>query len=82
MNKVLVTICVPLIEKKFDVYIPINKKIAYIKILLESVMPDLSEGNFRSVLSILYNKTTGIEYNEDILVKDSDIRNGTQLLLL
>lgn len=82
MNKVLITIFVPLIERQFDVYVPISKRIGYVKILLEEAMLELSDGNFRSTLSALYNKKTGSEYDDNVVVQNSDIHNGSKLILL
>ena len=34
-NKILICLYIPLIEKKYDLYIPINKKVGTIKKLIE-----------------------------------------------
>ena len=42
-NKILVEIEIPSIEKRYDVFIPINKKVGTIKILLEQALIELTD---------------------------------------
>lgn len=82
-NKILVTIKVPEILEEYDVYIPINKRIGNIIMLLNNAINELSKGEFEiSKTNKLYNATTKERYNKDILLIDTNIRNGTQLILL
>lgn len=83
MNKVLVTVSVPLIEQEYNVWIPINKTIGMVKLLMEKVIIELSDNNFKSIgNNRLYNSITHTLYEDNLFVKDSDIRNGTKLVLL
>lgn len=83
MNKVSVSVFVPLIEQEYDLFIPINKTIGVVKQLVEKAIVELSDGNFKSNGDTkLYNKLTNQVYDGAIFVKDSNIRNGTQLILL
>ena len=82
-NKVLVNINVPEIDKNFDVYLPINKKIGNIIILLNKLINELTDGEFTlSKDNRLYNLTTKELYTSDILLANTNIRNGTLLVLL
>ena len=77
-NKVLVNINVPEIDKNFDVYLPINKKIGNIIILLNKLINELTDGEFTlSKDNRLYNLTTKELYTSDILLANTNIRNGT-----
>ena len=83
MNKVLICVFVPLIEKEYDVYIPVNKKVGYIKKLLIKSIIELSENNYKvSENIVLSNKTTSYVYKDDEYIIDTDIRNGTKLVIL
>ena len=42
-NKILIEVEIPLIEKKYDVFIPINKKVGTIKLLLEQALVELTD---------------------------------------
>lgn len=82
-NKVLVHINVPEIDEEFDIYIPINKKIGNILILLNKAINELSNGVLPiSNSNVLYNCFTGERYRYDSVLIDTNIRNGTRLVLL
>lgn len=82
-NKILVELVVPTMEEKYDVYIPINKKIGNITILLAKVVAELSGGYYKqSEYNGLYNGDTGEKYPIDLLVRNSDIRNGSRIILM
>ena len=76
-NKVLVEVIVPEIEAVYDIYLPINKRIGNIIMLLNKTVSELTNG-----YTALYNKDTSVKYNPSSLVYDTDIRNGTSLILL
>lgn len=82
-NKVLIVLGVPSIEMTYEVFIPINKSISTIIELLKSAINDLSEGYFPIDGKFrLYNKNDGTVYNEEMIVYDTNIRNGTKLILI
>lgn len=83
MSKVLVCVYVPLMEKEFDVYIPVNKKISFIKKLLVKSICELSNNNYKFNGNVkLSNKITNYVYNEDEYVINTDIRNGSKIVIL
>jgi hypothetical protein len=83
MNKVLVTVYVPLIEQEYNLFIPVNRKIGLVKKILVNSIVELSDGAYMIDTEIaLYNKMTNQEYKDDMFVIESDIRNGTKLILL
>jgi len=83
LNKVLVKVYVPIIERDFDIYIPINKKIGIIKQIIINSINEITELNLQEKRNIqLYDKLTGLNLDDSIYVKKSNIRNGTQLILL
>lgn len=82
-NKVLVTIIVPLIEKKYEVFLPANKKIGEIVSLLSKGLVEVSNGYYIITnKEKLYNRMTGKEYNNNQILKNTDIRHGTCLVLM
>lgn len=82
-NKVLVKLIVPEIDKYFYIYLPINKKIGNIIFLLNQAISDLSEGELiTSNSNKLYNVKTKECYTSDVLLVNTNIRNGTQLVLI
>jgi hypothetical protein len=82
-NKILVKLYVPMIEKNFEVWLPINKKLSNIVKLLVKAIDEFSRGYYKpEELPFLYNKTNAKQYDLNILLKDTDIRNGTELILI
>ncbi len=80
-NKVLVIVSVPMIEKEFDLYIPVVKKVGTIKNLIIKIVEEASEGTFTDDgCKSLYDKVTGERLDEQQFVKSS-IKNGTRLIL-
>ncbi len=82
-NKVLVEVLVPHLDKIYEVFIPVNRKVGNVIGLLMRSISELSEGTFVEDKNIfLYNAETSIKYEPNQLVKDTDIRNGTRLVLI
>ena len=82
-NKVLVSLNVPILEKKYDVYLPVNRKIHNVIGMLKNSLFELSNGSFKlDNQYVLYNEENGNPYDMNILVRDSDIRNGSKIILL
>lgn len=82
-NKVLVSISVPEIDQRYDVYLPINKKVGNIINLLNKAISELTDGEYvLSNCNSLYNVMTKEVYSSDVLLANTNIRNGSQLVLL
>lgn len=81
-NKILIIVRVPFIEKEYQMYIPINKKIGYIKQLIVSSIKEKNDGNIDNNNFNLIDKDTGNILDNNKYVKDSAIRNGTVLFLI
>lgn len=82
-NKILIELEIPLIEKKYDLFIPINKKIGTIKKLLEEALIELSDNAYIiKENSNLYSKESGKIYDVNQTVRDTDLKNGSRIILL
>lgn len=82
-NKVLVNISVPELDKTYDVFLPANKKIGNIILLLDRMLNDLSDGIYPIAKKIiLLNLDTEEVYVPDVLLANTTIRNGTKLMLI
>lgn len=80
-NKVLVKLIVPDIDSTYDIFIPINKKVGEIVLLITKSINE-HENISLPDNKILYDRNTGKNYDINVLLKDTDIRNGTNLILL
>ena len=79
--KVLIKLFVPEIEETYEMYIPINKTIGEISELLSKLVNDLSKVYPVKNNACLCNRYTGIIYEKQYLIRDTDIRNGTELII-
>lgn len=82
-NKILIKLSVPEIDEEYDIFIPINKRIGNIILLINKAITEFSNGEYilKDIYS-LYNKETGARYDERLLVRETDIRNGTNIVLM
>ncbi len=82
-NKVYIKLKVPEIDKEYDLYLPVNKKIGNIINLLNEAINELTLGEIAiSSNNKLYNEKTLEMYSPDILLLNTNIRNGTVLVLV
>lgn len=81
--KILIELYVPEIEEQYELYIPINKTIGYCTAQIKKMLKERYEELKDDITTLnLYNKRTGQMYQNHILVRNTDIRNGSQLVLL
>ncbi len=82
-NKILIELEIPIIEKKYDLFIPINKKVGTIKSLIESALIELTDGAYiiKSDTNF-YSKENGVIYDVNQNVRDTDLKNGSRIILL
>ena len=63
-NKILLEVYIPSIEKEYDIYVPVNKKIGTVKKLVEDGLLDLTDNVYIiNNDTNLYSKDTGIMYD-------------------
>ena len=82
-NKILIELEVPLIEKKYDLFIPINKTIGTVKDIIEKSLLELTDNDYEIKEDAnLYSKDTGDIYDVNQTVRDTDLKNGSRVILL
>lgn len=80
--KVLVKLYIPELEQEYELYLPVNRNIKQIKVNLNRMVSDRTEGIYPIINSLeLYNRRTGTIYFNKDLLRNTDIRNGTELIL-
>lgn len=82
MNKVHVILYVPQIDEKYEIFLPISKQIGSITKLLTKSINELSDGSFPIKDSLLYDRETGNMYDLNTTIKESNIRNGSEIILI
>jgi hypothetical protein len=82
-NKVLVELSVPDIDEVFNLYLPVNRKIGNIIELINRFLFEATNGSYNgNTNNFLYNKKTGERYSINSLLRETDIRNGSSIVLL
>lgn len=82
-NKYLIEVVVPDLEEKYNVFIPVNKKVGNVAILLSKVVGELSAGVYKeNNQNALFSGTSGQKYDIDQFIRDTDIQNGSRVILM
>ena len=82
-NKVIVKLVVPEIGETYDVYLPVNKKIGNIVKLLNKAVNEFTNGKYPlSEQNKLYNAITKEYYEYNVVLLQTNTRNGSKLVLL
>lgn len=83
MNEVLVKLYVPMVDEQYDIWIPLDKKIhTIIKLLVKSVN-EFTKGYYTpSKMPYLYDKITAKAFDINLKLIQTEIRNGTELIMI
>lgn len=83
MDKILVEVFVPLLDRSFDIFIPLQSSMYEVSELVKKAVVEMSDGRFKA------NENTVVCYREDgsiininLSVYELDIRNGSKLMLI
>lgn len=83
MDKILVEIYVPLLDRSFDMFIPPASSMCDVLELIKKAVTEMSDGRF------IANKNTTLCHREDgtiisinLSVYELEIRNGSKLMLI
>lgn len=83
MNKVLVKLYVPTIEKEYDVWIPLNRRIYTTIKLIVKAINEFTNGEYSpSRLPVLYDRKTAKPFDINLTIGESTIRNGSEIILI
>jgi hypothetical protein len=78
-NKVLVNLYILSLGKRSEVFVPVNEKVGNISKLLNNSLFDSIDFTRNNRI---INAETGVIYNNNTLIRTSDIKNGTKLILM
>lgn len=83
MDKVLVKLYVPMLEKIYDVWIPSHRRIYNVIVLLVKAINELNDNCYKPTkMPMLYDKLTAESFDINLTVKETTIRSGTEIILL
>lgn len=82
-NKVLVKLIIPELDYKIDVFIPVNEIVFEIKkIFVKAISELIGVSNTEGIVYVLVNKDNSKIYKDNEIIINTDIRNGSELLLI
>ncbi|NLC48219.1 MAG: hypothetical protein GX758_02545 [Tenericutes bacterium] len=80
--KILIKLYVPQIEQSFEMYIPVNRTISQVKVLLNNVINDITVGIYPIKDNItLVNRRENTIYEDALVIRDTSIKNGSELVM-
>ncbi len=80
--RVFVVIEAPILDQKYELFVPVDRRIHDLIDILKKTLPELSRDYYLSNRPNIYNKSTGKLYDMNLIIKNTDIKMGTRLILL
>ena len=80
--RVYIMLEIPILDKKYELLVPIDRRIHDLVEVLTVNIPELNENYYQDRTPNLYNKTSGELYDMNLIIKNSNIKTGTRLLLI
>ena len=82
-NKILINVYIPYINEFYELFIPCNYNVKTIIYLINNSINFLTDGEFPiNKLSIMINRDNTHIYNNELLIKNTNIVNGARLIIM
>ena len=81
-NKILINLFSPELDSSFDMFIPVNESVYNVKKMILEYFEDLTSIALEKNSYILINKLNSRIYKNDEIVRNTDIRNTSELLFI
>lgn len=80
--RVYIVIEMPILEKKYELLVPIDRRIHDVINVLVKNIPQLTNNYYQNKKPSIYNKSTGEVYDMNTVIKNSNIKMGSRLVLI
>ena len=80
--RVYVIVEMPVLDKKYELLVPIDRRIHDLITVLKKAIPELTTDYYEKREPVLLSKTSGEIYDMNVVIKNTNIKNGTRLLLM
>ena len=80
--RVYVIIETPILDKKYELLVPIDRRIHELIDILKKNITGLNDNYYQNNKLNLYNKSSGEIYDMNQIIKNSNIKTGTRLILI
>ncbi|MBE6766514.1 MAG: methyltransferase [Ruminococcaceae bacterium] len=83
MDKVLVEVFVPVLERSFDIFIPLSSPMHEVLELIKRAVKEMSDGRFLAdENTAICHRENGTIININLSVHELAIKNGSKLMLI
>lgn len=83
MDKFLVEVYVPVLDRKYEMFLPAGSKVYHvIKTMCRFLDTVKEEYHFSSMSCVLANRQNGVVYDCNMTIFETGIKNGSKLLLM
>lgn len=83
MDKVLVEVYVPVLDRSFDIFIPLRSPMFEVLELIKKAIKEMSDGRFiANENTAICHRENGTIININLSVYELEIRNGSKLMLI
>lgn len=83
IEKVLVEISIPVVDRSYDVYLPLDTPLSDVLVMLCSVFNELCKGQaLFNENTVLCDSSTGDILNNNLKIYELGIQNGKKLMLI
>jgi hypothetical protein len=80
--RVYVIVEMPILDKKYELLVPIDRRIHDLISVLKKAIPELSDDYYERREPVIMSKTSGDVYDLNVVIKNTNIKNGTRLILI
>jgi len=81
-NKILISVYVISIDKRYDIFVPINSKVGEIADLICNTIKNMNDINFDYSLGIaLLDCNDNVFYDLNAAINETNLRNGKKIIL-
>ena len=80
--RVYITLDVPILDEKYELLVPIDRRIHDLVDILRENIKELKTNYYKDKIPNVFNKSSGELYDMNLIIKDSNIKTGTRLILL
>ena len=81
-NKIFVEVSVPTMDTSYSVFIPVSKRVYDVIILLEKGINELTGGLYEPRKKTTLYDSLGNQININSIIKETNIKNGSKLILI
>ena len=83
MDKVLVEVYVPVLDRSYDIFIPLRSQMFEVLELIKKAVKEMSDGRFiANENTAICHRENGTIININLSVYELEIRNGSKLMLI